>query len=130
MIGARTASGGPLFITVGDNPARAFGMSAEDRARALAAKAGLQSAEAAEPGRATLYADLDWAWDPEWVAALAKTPGEMLTKDGHPILVHVPADGDPARVHGGADRPRGTDVPLGRQLTRLIPTDRTDRLAA
>jgi len=94
MIGARTASGGPLFITVGDNPARAFGMSAEDRARALAAKAGLQSAEAAEPGRATLYADLDWAWDPEWVAALAKTPGEMLTKDGHPVLAHIPVGTD------------------------------------
>ena len=98
MAGAQTAGGRPLFVTVGDNPARAFGMGAKDRARALAAKAGLESADAAEAGRATLYADLAWAWDPEWVAALAEAPGEVLTKNGHPVLAHVPAGDDPAPV--------------------------------
>jgi phosphatidylglycerophosphate synthase len=94
MAGAETQSGGPLFVTVGDNPARAFGMAAADRARALAAKAGLELADAAQPGRATLYADLAWAWDPEWVAALAGSPGDVLTKDGHPVLAHIPASSD------------------------------------
>ena len=34
----------PTFVTVGDNPARAFGMEAADRARALAIKAGVEPA--------------------------------------------------------------------------------------
>jgi phosphatidylglycerophosphate synthase len=88
----------PLFVTVGDNPARAFGMGAADRANALAIKAKLQPVEAAEPGRATIFADLGWAWDPEWLIALADMPGSVLTKDGHPVLANVPADGDAAPV--------------------------------
>jgi phosphatidylglycerophosphate synthase len=88
----------PLFITVGDNPARAFGMGAAERARALAAKARLEPADQAEPGRTTVYADLEWAWDPEWLATLADAPGSVLTKDGRPVLAHVPADGDAAPV--------------------------------
>ena len=95
MTALETAGERPLFVTVGDNPARAFGMPAADRARALAAKAGLEPVEAAEPGRAALYADLDWAWDPEWLVALSGRPGGVLTKNGHPVLAHVPADGDP-----------------------------------
>ena len=98
MTGAKTAGGGPLFVTVGDNPARAFGMSARDRARALAAKSRLEPAEAPEPGRSTVYADLGWAWDPEWLVALAERPGDVLTKEGRPVLAHVPADGDAAPI--------------------------------
>jgi len=92
------AAAKPLFVTVGDNPARAFGMDAAERAPALAIKAKLEPADRAESGRSTLYADLDWAWDPEWLAAMAARPGSVLTKDGHPVLAHVPADGDPAPV--------------------------------
>ena len=88
----------PLFVTVGDNPARAFGMAATDRANALALKAKLEPASEAKRGRATIYADLDWTWDPEWLSAISETPGAVLTKDGHPVLAHVPADGDPAAV--------------------------------
>ncbi|HXG80414.1 MAG TPA: hypothetical protein VNJ05_01290, partial [Sphingomicrobium sp.] len=88
----------PLFVTVGDNPARAFGMAAADRANALAVKAKLEPGSQPEPGRSTVYANLDWSWDPEWLAALAKSPGSVLTKGGQPVLAHVPADGDPAPV--------------------------------
>ena len=98
MTGAQTAGGGPLFVTVGDNPARVFGMGAGDRARALAVKSRLEPAEAAEAGRSTVYADLGWAWDPEWLVALAERPGEVLTKDGRPVLAHVPAGGDAAPI--------------------------------
>ena len=96
MTSAETA--GPLFVTVGDNPARAFGMTAADRANALALKAKLEPASEASAARSTVYADLDWAWDPEWLVALAETPGRVLTKNGHPVLAHVPAGGDPATV--------------------------------
>ena len=88
----------PLFVTVGDNPARAFGMTAAGRARALAAKAKLEPVDQAYAGRSTVFADLDWAWDPEWLVALAGKPGAVLTKGGHPVLAHVPADGDSAAV--------------------------------
>jgi phosphatidylglycerophosphate synthase len=88
----------PLFVTVGDNPARVFGMPAMDRANALAEKAKLESASEARPGRSTLYADLDWTWDPEWLSVISDTPGAILAKNGHPILAHVPADGDPKAV--------------------------------
>src|ERR1700752_4609727 len=59
----------PLFVTVGDNPAFAFAMSAADRARALAAKARLEPASEAQSDQSTVYADLNWAWDPEWLVA-------------------------------------------------------------
>jgi phosphatidylglycerophosphate synthase len=88
----------PLFVTVGDNPAKAFGMTAADRARALAAKAKLEPVDQARAGRSTVFADLDWAWDPEWLVAMAEKPGAVLTKGGHPVLAHVPADGDSAAV--------------------------------
>jgi len=98
MTGDATAGAKPLFVTVGDNPARAFGMAAADRARALAIQAGLEPADEEEPGRATVYADLNWAWDPEWLVDLSERPGSVLTKDGYPALAHVPAAGDAAPV--------------------------------
>ncbi len=88
----------PLFVTVGDNPARAFGMGAAERARALAIKAKLEPAERAGTDRSVVYADLEWAWDPEWLVALTRKAGAVLTKNGHPVLAHVPAGGDPAAV--------------------------------
>ena len=84
----------PQFVTVGDNPARAFAMDAADRARALAVKAGLDAADEADSARATIYADLAWAWDPAWLSALAAHPGHVLVKDGHAVLAHVVAGGD------------------------------------
>ena len=84
----------PQFVTVGGNPARAFGMDAAERARALAIKAGLDAVEVADAGRSTIYADLAWAWDPAWLAALADAPGRVLVKDGHAVLAHVAAGGD------------------------------------
>ena len=88
----------PLFVTVGDNPARAFGMGAIERANALAIKAGLAPAIEAKPGNSTVYANLDWAWDPAWLASIARNPGKLLIKDGAPVLAHVAADGDAAPV--------------------------------
>ncbi|HVF37937.1 MAG TPA: CDP-alcohol phosphatidyltransferase family protein, partial [Sphingomicrobium sp.] len=88
----------PLFVTVGDNPARTFGMAAADRANALAKTAKLELAETADRTRSTVYSDLKWAWDPEWLVALAEAPGSVLTKGGHPLLAHVPAGADPAAV--------------------------------
>ena len=86
----------PQFVTVGDNPARAFAMDAADRARALAGKAGLDAVEVADPARSTIYADLGWAWDPAWLPALAAAPGRVLVKDGHAVMAHLAAGSDAA----------------------------------
>jgi phosphatidylglycerophosphate synthase len=74
-----------------------FDMGAAERANALAIKAGLEPVKESRPGSSTVYANLDWAWDPAWLASIAKNPGRLLVKDGVPVLAHLPADGDPAR---------------------------------
>jgi phosphatidylglycerophosphate synthase len=110
----------PLFVTVGDNPARPFGMGAAERANALAIKARLEPAEGAQPGRSTVYADMNWAWDPEWLVVMRNSPGKVLAKDGRPVLAHIPADGDVAslltamqeasRIEGGSLEPIDADT--------------------
>ncbi|MDQ3143408.1 MAG: CDP-alcohol phosphatidyltransferase family protein [Pseudomonadota bacterium] len=88
----------PLFVSVGDNPARAFGMPAAARAAALAIKAGMEPAEASRPGRAVVLADMDFAWDPAWARSIAQRPGTVLVKDGRAVLAHLPAGQDPAPI--------------------------------
>ena len=105
----------PQFVTVGANPARAFGMDAGARARALAVKAGLDAADVADPARSTIYADLGWAWDPAWLTALAATPGHVLVKDGRAVLAHVAPGGDASALTAAMldDRPyAGHDLAL------------------
>ena len=88
----------PLFIAVGDNPARAFGMAADARAAALGIKAGMEPAAAPVTGRATVLADLDFAWDPAWARAIAQRPGTALVKDGRAVLVHLVAGAEVEEV--------------------------------
>jgi phosphatidylglycerophosphate synthase len=80
----------PLFVPVGANPARLFGLDAEARARRLATEARLEPSEKADPARAAILADLDYAWDPAWLAAIAARPASILTLGGRPVLAHLP----------------------------------------
>ncbi|HMI39618.1 MAG TPA: CDP-alcohol phosphatidyltransferase family protein [Sphingomicrobium sp.] len=80
----------PLFVPVGTNPARLFGLDAETRARRLATEARLEPAAEADPARAAILADLSYAWDPAWLAAIAARPGSILTLGGRPVLAHLP----------------------------------------
>lgn len=82
-----------LFVAVGSNPARLFGMDARTRACRLAENAGLECRDEVEPGRATIIASLDYAWDPEWLAAMADRPSSALMLGGKPVLAHVPVGG-------------------------------------
>jgi len=88
----------PLFIPVGSNPARVFALDARERACRLAAKAGLACAEAAEPGRGALLANLGFAWDPAWLNLLARRPGSVLVFRGAPVLAHMAAGSPTAPV--------------------------------
>jgi phosphatidylglycerophosphate synthase len=92
-----------LFVPIGDNAARPFGMSARERACRLAANAGLECAEAVEPGRPTLLASMRFVWDPAWLKAMAMRPNTMLTLGGEPVIAHVAADANPAAAAAGLE---------------------------
>jgi phosphatidylglycerophosphate synthase len=87
-----------LFVPVGSNPARPFGMDSRDRACRLATNAGFECAEEAASGRATLVASLAYAWDPAWLKAMRTRPKTVLTLEGKPVMVHVPAGRKAAEV--------------------------------
>jgi phosphatidylglycerophosphate synthase len=83
-----------LFLAVGDNPARPFGMPARERACRLAANAGFDCADAAQPGRDALLASMAYGWDPAWLKAIREQPRTVLTLAGMPVMAHVPEDED------------------------------------
>ncbi|HEX5238541.1 MAG TPA: CDP-alcohol phosphatidyltransferase family protein [Sphingomicrobium sp.] len=92
-----------LFVPVGRNPARPFGMDARERAFRLAANAGFDCAEAVEPGRPVLLASMRFAWDPAWLKAMRNRPGTMLTLAGEPVMAHVTADANPTAAAAGLE---------------------------
>ena len=85
-----------LFVPVGSNAARLFGMDARARACRLAANAGFECADAPMPGRAALLASLGYGWDPAWLKAMRVRPKTVLTLGGEPVMAHVPAGVDTA----------------------------------
>jgi len=87
-----------LFVPVGSNAARAFGISARGRACRLAANAGFECADAAQPGRPALLASMAYAWDPAWLKAMRDRPRTVLTLGGKPVMAHVPPGEDAAAI--------------------------------
>jgi phosphatidylglycerophosphate synthase len=93
------ASDAPLlFVPVGSNAARVFGLDARDRACRLAENAGFDCAEETDGGRATLLANMAYAWDPAWLKAMRDRPKSVLTLGGTPVMAHVPEGEDTAAV--------------------------------
>lgn len=78
-------------MPVGFNPVRVFALEAEERACRLAANAGFGCAEAVEPGRSAVLANMRYAWDPAWLKVIAKRPSSVLMLGDEPVLAHVPA---------------------------------------
>jgi phosphatidylglycerophosphate synthase len=87
-----------LFVPVGANAARPFGMPAEARACRLATNAGFECADEPRDGRGVLLASMDYGWDPAWIRALRNRPRAVLTLGGSPVMAHVPAGDDPSRI--------------------------------
>ena len=99
------ASDAPLlFVPVGENPARAFGMDARERACRLATNAGLECVDQVPGGRAALLSSLDYAWDPAWLTAMRSRPGTMLICEGKPVMAHVPAGEEGSAVRSALER--------------------------
>lgn len=87
-----------LFVPVGSNPTRLFGLDAEERACRFAGNAGLECAEAAQPGRGAILANMGYAWDPAWLKFMAARPASVLMLGGDPVLAHIPSDSGPSAV--------------------------------
>ena len=79
-----------LFVPIGSNPARPFGMDAKERACRLATNAGFECADAAQPGRTALLASMAYGLDPAWLKEMRSRPRTVLTLGGKPVLAHVP----------------------------------------
>lgn len=92
-----------LFVPVGKNAARPFGMDARERACRLATNAGLECAEGIEPGRAILLASMRYAWDPAWLAAMGTRPRTILTLAGEPVMAHVEAGSNAVAAAAGLE---------------------------
>ena len=92
-----------LFVPVGRNAARPFGMDARERSCRLAENVGLECAEGPEPGRPVLLASMRFAWDPAWLKAMRARPGTMLTFDGEPVMAHVQADANAEAAAAGLE---------------------------
>jgi phosphatidylglycerophosphate synthase len=115
------ASERPLqFVPIGANAARLFGMDARARACRLADNAGLECADAPEPGRAALLASMAYAWDPVWLKAMRERPQSVLTLGGKPVMAHVPADGDAAAAMRALE---ADEVPQGYEP---VPAETTE----
>jgi phosphatidylglycerophosphate synthase len=102
----------PLFVPLGDNPARVFALDAHMRACRLAGKAGLECADEPAPDRPAILASLSYAWDPVWLRLLLERPGSVLLLHGKPVLAHAPA----AEANGAAEA-----ILTGRVPERLEP---------
>src|SRR2546430_1822203 len=87
-----------LFVPVGSNSARPFGMDAGERACRLAANPGFECADAVEVGRAALMASMAYGWDPAWLKEMRGRPRTVLTLGGKPVLAHVPQGEDVVAV--------------------------------
>ena len=98
-----------LFVPIGSNRARAFGMDAKVRACRLATNAGFVWADAVQPGRAALLASMAYGWDPAWLKAMRNRPKTLLTLAGKPVIAHVPEGGDPTPVAAALEQ--GTAIP-------------------
>jgi phosphatidylglycerophosphate synthase len=109
-----------LFVPVGVNAARPFGMDARDRACRLASNAGLECADDAVPGRGVLLASMAYAWDPAWLKAMRTRPRTVLTLRGKPVMAHVPAGQDPETAELSYDELRKRERPF------VLPLDPAD----
>src|SRR5688572_12295762 len=96
-------SASPMFVPVGANPARVFGLDSETRACRLAAKAGLDCAVGVDGSRPAILADLGFAWDPAWLAWVAKHPGTVLMLGDRAVLAHIPHRQDPSHVRAAME---------------------------
>jgi phosphatidylglycerophosphate synthase len=98
-----------LFVPVGDNRARPFGMDARQRACRLATNAGFECADQPQDRRAALLASMAYGWDPAWIREMRNRPGTVLTLGGNPVMAHVPEGSDASAAVAAIEEGRPID---------------------
>ncbi len=79
---------GVAFLGIGGGDVRVFGLTPAERAGRFASKAGLLPVTGESGHGATILADLDYTWDPAWLAQVRDHSGIAVTFGGRPALVH------------------------------------------
>jgi len=92
-----------LFVPVGSNAARPFGLDARERACRLATNAGFECANGPDASRAVLLASLRYAWNPAWLKEMAGRSNTILTYASEPVMAHVPAGANSAAAAAGLE---------------------------
>ena len=87
-----------LFVPIGENPARPFGLAARARACRLAQIAGFECADRLQPGRAAILANMAYGWDPIWLKILSGQPRSVLMDGQDPVMAFVPASDDAGKI--------------------------------
>ena len=90
----------PIVLPIGSNDTRAWGLTALERLRRIAAKQGFTVADATPAGPALLV-DLGHAFDPAWLKFAAQHPDTAITLGGRPVLAHVTDAEAAASVRAG-----------------------------
>ena len=80
----------PTVVAVGDNPTPIWGMSARERTRRIAGKAGLAFADVPPVGEgACLLVNSAFAFDPLLLGHMTAQPDTVVLKNGVPAIAHV-----------------------------------------
>ena len=103
----------PTVVAIGANATPIWGMSAAERVRRIAGKAGLPFSAAPAEGD-QLLVNLDFAFDPPLLAHLADHPGHVLVDERRrPAIAHLPSESASpiaeVMASGGA-LPEGTGI--------------------
>src|SRR4051794_40153121 len=85
-----------LFVPVGANPARPFGMEAKDRACRLAANAGFDCADAPQAGGPPWGVGSGYSGAPAGLKAMRPRRAAVLPRDEKRVMPHAPAGRDAA----------------------------------
>lgn len=79
----------PAVLSVGENPTRLWGLTMAERAKRLAASAGLAFSDEPDLRRPYVVTNAAFAFDPAWFRHAVATPGFALTVNGAPVLAHA-----------------------------------------
>ena len=117
----------PTVVAIGDNPTLLWGMTATERTRRIAGKAGLAFAETPPAEGACLLVNTAFAFDPPLARPYGRRGrGRCWSKDGVPAIAHVADRREQAAAMAAAmagaalpegDRTRSTTMPASRSTT-------------
>jgi phosphatidylglycerophosphate synthase len=105
----------PVVEPVGSNPAKLWGLTAEQRLYRIAAAQRLRTGGA---GEARILANLDFVFDPVWLRWVAEQPGRAVTRGGVLVLVHCRDKAEAVEIRRAMEERRSPPL-----LPGLVPVE-------